>query len=194
MIDQRRTPTSSEAPNARDSSIRQGELLAIKDQEVASNEEMGESPREVDVPSPPLAAEVPVEGTDEEMYETERQLPSEDRRRKLVERHIEEYDIPESLKRQKYEESPSGASRVAQLVLNEIFNPGQGEWLDPHALSGVSALTGKVVRAGRVHEQPRKNLYDCRSHRKANRLSVMSDGVRPEGKGGDPGSAGARRE
>ena len=107
------------------------------------------------------------------MHETERQLTSEDRRRKLVERHIEEYDIPDSLKRQKYEEHPSGASRVAQLVLSEIFNPGQGEWLDQHALSGVSALTGKVVRAGRVHTQPRTTFYECGSHKKANRLSVM---------------------
>ena len=59
------------------------------------------------------------------------------------------------------------------MVLNEIFNPGQGEWLDQHALSGVSALTGKVVRAGRVHVQPRTTFYECGSHKKANRLSVM---------------------
>ena len=88
MIELRRTPTGSETPNAREPSVRQEEPLAIKDQEVASNEEMGfESPEEMDVPLPPLAADVPVEGTDEEMYETERQL-TEDRRRKLQERHI----------------------------------------------------------------------------------------------------------
>ena len=76
------------------------------------------------------------------------------------------------MKRQKYEEQPSGASRVAQLILNEVFNPGQGEWLDEHALSGVSALTGKVIRAGRVHTKPRSQLFECGAHRQANRLSV----------------------
>ena len=41
--------------------------------------------------SAPSAADVPVEGTDEEMLETDRQL-AEDCRRKLQERQIEEYE------------------------------------------------------------------------------------------------------
>ena len=148
------------------------EQLALEDQEVASEDEAGpDSPgssskgsQPVRASLPPPAAEVPVEGTDEEMLETDRQLLNEDRRRKLVERHIAEYDIPDNLKRQKYEEKPSGSSRVAQLVLNEIFNPEQGEWFDQNALDGVSALTGKVVRAGRVHSTPRTTLFGCGSH------------------------------
>ena len=80
-----------------------------------------------------------------------------------MERHIEEYDIQEHLKRQQYEELPSGASRVAELVSNEVLKPGQGGWLDEHALSGVSALTGKVIRAGRVHVKPRSQLFEWRA-------------------------------
>ena len=71
------------------------------------------------------------------MYEAERQLTSEYRRRKFQERHIDKYDIQKTLTRQKNEVLPSGASRVAQLVLNAVFNPGQGKWLDEHALVGV---------------------------------------------------------
>ena len=57
----------------------------------------------------------------------------------------------------------TGASQVAQLVLNEVLNPGQGEWLDTHALRKVSALTGKIIRAGRVHTQAREVLFAHRT-------------------------------
>ena len=37
----------------------------------------------------------------------------------------------------------------------------------------MSALTGKVVRGGRVHRQRRHSLFDCETHRKENWLSVL---------------------
>ena len=45
--------------------------------------------------------------------------------------------------------------------------------MDTHALCGMSALTGKVVRGGRVHNQGRRSLFDCEGHKKAKRLSVL---------------------
>ena len=104
----------------------------------------------------------------EETQATDMQLAgAEERRRKVQD------DYPETPKRQKYEDRRTGASRVAQFVLNEVQTPGQGELLYTHALCGMSALTGKVVRGGRVHTQGRRSLFDCESHKKENRFSVL---------------------
>ena len=73
--------------------------------------------------SAPSAADVSVEGTDDEMIETDRQL-AEDRRRKLQERHVAESDAPHNLKRMMYGEQPNSASKVAQVVMEEVHRPG----------------------------------------------------------------------
>lgn len=113
-IKPRRGSVGSGAPAVRELAALQEEPSMIEDQEVASTDEMGNaSVEEAETVLSPRAADAPGEGTDEYMYETERQLTSEYRRRKLQERHIEEYDVQDTLKRQKYEEQPSGASRVA---------------------------------------------------------------------------------
>ena len=80
---------------------------------------------------------------------------------------------PEAPKRQKYEDQRIGASKIAQFFLNEVLTPGREEWLDTHALRGVSALTGKVVRGGRMHSRGRRSLFDCETHQKDNRLSIL---------------------
>ena len=55
-VEQRRNPSGSETPVGRALPAPQEEQLAIEDQEVASNEEMGpESPAEMDVLPPPTS-------------------------------------------------------------------------------------------------------------------------------------------
>ena len=58
-------------------------------------------------------------------------------------------------------------------MLNDILTSGPEGWLDPHVLSGMSALTGKVVGGGRVHRQRRRSLFDYTTHQNENRLSVL---------------------
>ena len=115
----------------------------------------------------PDDSDVPIAEFDEEHREIEdSRINVEERRRKV------QGGYPDTPKRQKYEDQRTGAPKVAQFVLNEVPTSGQEGWLDPHALSGMSALTGKVVKGGRIHRQRRRSLFECETHRKENRLSV----------------------
>ena len=119
-------------------------------------------------PVEPDASDIPVTESDEELQEVDdSRISVEERRRKV------QGGYPDTPKRQKYEDQRTGAPKVAQFVLNEILTSGPEGWLDPHALSGMSALTGKVVRGGRAHRQRRRSLFDCATHRNENRLSVL---------------------
>ena len=71
-----------------------------------------------------------------------------------------EYLADGTLKRQTYEHQPFVSGQVAQMVSNERQHPGQGVWLGEHAPRGMSALTNKLGRGGRVHGRPRRRHFD----------------------------------
>ena len=108
---QERNPRGSNDP-IEEGPLAQEDRVADEEEDAASNVDMDRPKSSVEEGvSAESAADVLVEGTDEEMLETDRQL-AEDRRRKLQERLIEEYDIPDTLKRMRYAEQPNGASKV----------------------------------------------------------------------------------
>ena len=70
-------------------------------------------------PVKPDASDVPVTGSDEELQEVDdSRISVEERRRKV------EGGYPDTPKRQKYEDQRTGASKVAQFVLNEVLTSG----------------------------------------------------------------------
>ena len=86
-------------------------------------------------------------------------------------------DVPEHIKRTRYQESPTCMSSLPRIAMHAVVHSDKHTkhegWFDRYQVGGMSALLNKVVRGVHIHSQPRQRLYDHPRHRRFNRLTVM---------------------
>ena len=134
---------------------------AAKALEVAAEPGEASSSSAAPAPSPEETSpsQIPIPGGEEE----DRTL----RKRLLLD------DVPASMKKSKYQDSPKGEKQLALLTLYCSATNQSDGWMCHEELQGVSDLLNRKVAAVRIHAESRRRLYDHKRLKGHQRLSSM---------------------
>ena len=82
-------------------------------------------------------------------------------------------DVPISVKKARYQDNPTGIAQLPTLTMHAVTFSSAMPWLDKYQLDGMSSLMDRHVQGVRVHESPRRRLYDHGRHQHCGRVSLM---------------------